>query len=136
MVIFILPLGLLAGLLATFRGHDPLRVSEKTLALGSSVNRGLISFVSGYTRVIEATPMSDDRLYPGGRRKHGHKPLAGRIERRKRNEADAKASDIEEETPKKKKGDSSSRLEASEEPEENPEKRRVIDKLKEREQQD
>ena len=60
----------------------------------------------------------------------------GGIERRKRNEADAKASDIEEETPKKKKGDSSSRLEASEEPEENPEKSRVIDKLKEREQQD
>jgi hypothetical protein len=60
----------------------------------------------------------------------------GGIERRKRNEADAKARDIEEETPKDKKGDSSSRLEASEEPEENPEKRRVIDKLKEREQQD
>jgi hypothetical protein len=61
----------------------------------------------------------------------------GGIERRKRNEADAKASDIEEETPKEeKKGDSSSRLEASEEPEENPEKRQVIDKLKEREQQD
>jgi hypothetical protein len=60
----------------------------------------------------------------------------GRIERRKRNEADAKARDIEEETPKDKKGDSSSRLEASEEPEENPEKRRVIDQLKEREHQD
>ncbi len=62
--------------------------------------------------------------------------LHGGIERRKRNEADAKARDIEEETPKDKKGDSSSRLEASEEPEENPEKRRVIDKLKQREQQD
>ena len=60
----------------------------------------------------------------------------GGTERRKRNEADAKARDIEEETPKDKKGDSSSRLEASEEPEGNPEKRRVIDKLKEREQQD
>jgi len=55
----------------------------------------------------------------------------GGIERRKRNEADAKARDIEEE-----KGDPSSRLAASEEPEENLEKRRVIDKLKEREQQD
>ena len=60
----------------------------------------------------------------------------GGIERRKRNEADAKARDIEEETPKQKKGDSSSRLEVSEEPEENPEQRRVLDKLKEREQQD
>ena len=60
----------------------------------------------------------------------------GGIERRKRNEADAKARDIEEETSTEKKGDSSSRLAASEEPEENPEKRRVIDKLTEREQQD
>ena len=60
----------------------------------------------------------------------------GGIERRKRNEADAKARDMEEETSEEKKGDSSSRLEASEESEENPEKRRVIDKLKEREQQD
>jgi hypothetical protein len=58
----------------------------------------------------------------------------GGIERRKSNEADAKASDIEEETPKEKKGDSSSRLEASEEPEENLGKSRVIDKLKKREQ--
>ena len=80
--------------------------------------------------------MSDDRLRPGGRRQHGHNRWQGGIERRKRNEADAKARDIEEETPKDKKGDYSSRLEASEEPEENPEKRRVIDKLKEREQQD
>ncbi len=61
--------------------------------------------------------MSDDRLRPGGRRQHGHNRWQGGIERRKRNEADAKARDIEEETPKDKKGDSSSRLEASEEPE-------------------
>ena len=80
--------------------------------------------------------MADDRLRPGGRRQHGHNRWQGGIERRKRNEADAKARDIEEGTPKDKKGDSSSRLEASEEPEGNPEKRRVIDKLKEREQQD
>ena len=60
----------------------------------------------------------------------------GGVERRKRNEADAKARDIEEEITKEKKGDSSSGLEASEEREENPEKRRVIDRLKEREQQD
>ena len=80
--------------------------------------------------------MSDDRLRPGGRRQHRHKRWQGGIERRKRNEADAKARDIEEETSKEKKGDSSSRLEASEETEENPEKRRVIDKLTEREQQD
>jgi hypothetical protein len=60
----------------------------------------------------------------------------GGIERRKMNEKEAKAGDIEEEIPKGKKGDPSSRLEASEEPEENPEKRHVIEKLKEREQQD
>jgi hypothetical protein len=58
----------------------------------------------------------------------------GGIERRKRNEADAKASDIEE-TPKEKKGDSSSRLEASEEPTENQERREVIEKLKKRERE-
>jgi hypothetical protein len=51
-------------------------------------------------------------------------------------EKEAKANDIDEEISKEKKGDSSSRLEASDEPEENPEKRRVIEKLKEREQQD
>ncbi len=60
----------------------------------------------------------------------------GGIEDRKRNEKEAKAAEMEEEIPEGKKGDPSSRLEASEEPEENPEKRRVIDKLKEREQQD
>ncbi len=55
------------------------------------------------------------------------------IEDRKRNETEAKAGD---EVPKEKKGDSSSRLEASEEPDENQEKRQVLKKLKEREQQD
>ncbi len=60
----------------------------------------------------------------------------GGIESRKLNEKEAKANDIDEEISKEKKGDSSSRLEASEAPEENPEKRQVIEKLKEREQQD
>jgi hypothetical protein len=60
----------------------------------------------------------------------------GGIESRKLNEKEAKANDIEEEISEEKKGDSSSRLEASDEPEETPEKRRVIEKLKEREQQD
>ena len=61
----------------------------------------------------------------------------GGIEPRKINEKEAKAGDIEEEEiSKEMKGDSSSRLEASDEPKENPEKRRVIEKLKEREQQD
>ena len=60
----------------------------------------------------------------------------GGIESPKLNEKEAKANDIDEEISKEKKGDSSSRLEASDEPEENPEKRRVIGKLKEREQQD
>jgi hypothetical protein len=60
----------------------------------------------------------------------------GGIEPRKINEKEAKADDIEGEISKEKKGDSSSRLEDSEEPEENSEKRRVIEKLKEREQQD
>jgi hypothetical protein len=60
----------------------------------------------------------------------------GGMEPRKINEKEAKAGDIDEEISKEKKGDSSSRLEASDEPEENPEKRRVIEKLKKREQQD
>jgi hypothetical protein len=50
------------------------------------------------------------------------------IEERKRNETDAKAGD---ELPKEKKGDASSRVEASEDPAENPEKRRALEKLKE-----
>ena len=53
------------------------------------------------------------------------------IEERKRNEADAKAGD---ELPKEKKGSSSSRLEASEGPAEDEEKREVVEKLREREQ--
>ena len=62
----------------------------------------------------------------------------GGIEDRKRNEKEAKAADIDEEIEeeKGKKGGPSSRLEGSEEPEENPEKRRVIENLKEREQED
>jgi hypothetical protein len=52
------------------------------------------------------------------------------IEERKRNETDAKAGD---EVPKGKKGDASSRLEASEGPAENEEKREVVEKLKKRE---
>jgi hypothetical protein len=55
------------------------------------------------------------------------------IEDRKRNETDAKAGD---EVPEEKKGDASSRMEASEEPAENEEKRRVREKLEEREEQD
>ncbi len=55
------------------------------------------------------------------------------IEDRKRNETDAKAGD---EVPEGKKGDSSSRMENSEEPAENEEKRRVREKLEEREEQD
>ena len=53
------------------------------------------------------------------------------IEKRKRNETDAKAGD---EIPKKGQGDASSRLQASEEPSEDPEKREVVEKLREREQ--
>lgn len=52
------------------------------------------------------------------------------IEERKRNEADAKAGAALPEGVKK--GDSSSRLEASEGPDESPEKREVVEKLKER----
>ncbi|CAA9460314.1 MAG: hypothetical protein AVDCRST_MAG14-2325 [uncultured Rubrobacteraceae bacterium] len=52
------------------------------------------------------------------------------IEERKRNETDAKAGD---ELPEEKKGDASSRVEASEEPTEDREKREVVEKLKERE---
>jgi hypothetical protein len=58
---------------------------------------------------------------------------SGGIEDRKRNETDAKAGD---ELPEGKKGGASSRMEASEEPAENEEKRRVREKLEEREEQD
>jgi len=50
------------------------------------------------------------------------------IEERKRIETKAKAGD---EVPKGKKGDASSRLEASEGPAEDDEKREVVEKLKE-----
>lgn len=52
------------------------------------------------------------------------------IEERKRNETDAKAGD---ELPKDDKGDASSRLQASEGPAEDEEKREVVEKLKKRE---
>ena len=52
------------------------------------------------------------------------------IEERKRNETDAKAGD---ELPKEKKGDASSRVEASQEPAEDQEKREVVEKLRKRE---
>lgn len=52
------------------------------------------------------------------------------IEERKKNETEAKAGD---EVPAEKKGDASSRLQASEGPAENEEKRRVVEKLEERE---
>ena len=52
------------------------------------------------------------------------------IEGRKRNETDAKAGD---ELPGESKGDASSRLQASQGPKENEEKREVVEKLKERE---
>ncbi len=54
---------------------------------------------------------------------------SGGIEERKRNETDAKAGD---EVPKQEKGDASSRLQASEEPAEDKEKREVVEKLKKR----
>ena len=54
------------------------------------------------------------------------------IEERKRKEADAKAGD---EIPKKEQGDASSRLEASEGPSEDPEKREVVEKRRVREQE-
>ena len=57
---------------------------------------------------------------------------SGGTEDRKRDETDAKAGD---EVLEGKKGDTSSRLEASEEPAENEEKRRVREKLEEREEQ-
>jgi hypothetical protein len=55
---------------------------------------------------------------------------SGGREERKRNETDAKAGD---EVPEEKLGDASSRLENSEEPAEDEEKRRVLEKLRERE---
>lgn len=53
------------------------------------------------------------------------------IEERKRNETDAKAGD---ELPEKEKGDASSRVEASKDPAEDEEKRRIVEKLREREE--
>jgi len=50
-------------------------------------------------------------------------------EERKRRETEAKAG---EEVPEEKKGDASSRLEASQSPAEDQEKRRVVEKLEER----
>ncbi len=52
------------------------------------------------------------------------------IEERKRNETDAKAGD---ELPEEKKGDASSRVEASQGPAEDQEKREVVEKLRKRE---
>lgn len=52
------------------------------------------------------------------------------VEERKRNEADAKAGD---ELPKDEKGDASSRLQTSEGPAEDEEKREVVEKLRQRE---
>ena len=52
------------------------------------------------------------------------------VEQRKRNETDAKASD---ELPKEQKGDASSRLQGSEGPAEDEEKRNVVEKLRRRE---
>jgi hypothetical protein len=54
------------------------------------------------------------------------------IEERKRNETDAKAGD---EVPKGKKGDASSRQQASEGPAESEDKRDVVEKLKDRERE-
>ena len=54
------------------------------------------------------------------------------IEQRKRNETDAKAGD---EVSKAKKGDASSRLQASEGPAEGPEKREVVEQLQKRQQE-
>lgn len=56
---------------------------------------------------------------------------SGGTEYRKRNEKLAKASD---EVPTEKKGDASSRVDASREPAEDEEKRRVLEKLEDREQ--
>lgn len=54
------------------------------------------------------------------------------IEERKRNETDTKAGD---QVPEGKKGDASPRVETSKEPAEDEEKRQVIEKLEEQEQQ-
>ena len=57
---------------------------------------------------------------------------SGGLEERKRNETDAKAGD---ELLEGKKGDASSRVEASEGPAEDPEKRGVLEKLRKRERE-
>lgn len=57
---------------------------------------------------------------------------SGGTEDRKRNETDAKAGD---QIPKDEKGDESSRLEASRGPADDPGKRRVVEKLEDREEE-
>ena len=57
---------------------------------------------------------------------------SGGVEERKRNETDAKAGD---EVDKEKKGDTSSRQETSVAPDEDREKRQVVEKLRKREQE-
>ncbi len=52
------------------------------------------------------------------------------VEQRKRNETDAKAGD--DDLPKDEKGDASSRLQGSEGPAEDEEKREVVEKLRKR----
>jgi hypothetical protein len=57
---------------------------------------------------------------------------SGGVEDRKRNETDAKAGD---ELPEGKKGDAASRVEASEGPADDPEKREVLEKVRKRERE-
>jgi hypothetical protein len=84
---------------------------------------------SGYTRVAGAWPGT---RWVSAREGEGMgiNRWSGGVEERKRNETDAKAGD---ELPKGQKGDASSRLQASEEPAEDAEKREVVEKLKKRE---
>ena len=83
---------------------------------------------TGQTGDGEGDPLATVGPRPGDK-SMGINRWSGGVEERKRNETDAKAGD---EIPKKEKGDASSRVEASEGPAEDPEKREVVKKLEQR----
>jgi hypothetical protein len=84
-----------------------------------------------YKSCQKLTPVSDGRSHVQEGADMGINRWSD-IEERKRNETDAKAGD---EVPNGKKGDASSRVEGSEGPVENQEKREVVEKLEKRERE-
>src|SRR5215203_1952367 len=111
------------------------RVGNPKMARTCARRRPLFAQWNGYRR-FGAVPAPEEGWggRPQGREGGcmGINRWSGGIEDRKRNETDAKAGD---ELPEAKKGDASSRVEASEGPAEDPEKREVLEKLRKRERE-